>query len=331
MIMGTALEVSKLVIASFLYRNWKEIPILLRVYFSAALFILMLLTSMSVFGYLSKAHMDSSVATGDSVSALAIVDERITTEKENIRLARTALSQMDNQVNEMLSRTNDEHGTDKASQLRKRQKSERTSLNDEIRESQTKITKLQNERAPLASTVRKVEAEVGPIRYIANIIYGDKIDDTLLERAVRIVIMLIVSVFDPEAVLLLIAGNWSLKHYALRRAMKKQAETERAESVPAQDEKVVAFKEKLKRRKSVIDEFKTDEVQADKSKNKQIQEEKINETPVIDILRNETERTTSDADIPNTSSATGAEDTNKAITIASEVKANDEQPHVHIK
>ena len=60
--------------------------------------------------------------------------------------------------------------------------------------------------------MRKIEAEVGPLKYIAALIYGDSPDQSLLESAVRIVIMMIVFVFDPLAVLLLIAANWSLKN-----------------------------------------------------------------------------------------------------------------------
>ena len=209
MIMGTALEISKLVIASWLYRNWKEIPIFLRTYFSIAMIVLMFLTSMSIFGYLSKSHLDAGVESGESISALQIVDEKITTQRENITQAKTALTQMDNQVNEMLSRSKDENGTSKAVTIRKQQKAERSSLAKEITEAQAIITTLQTERAPLATSVRKVEAEVGPIKYIANLIYGDNVDSNMLEKAVRIVILMIVFVFDPLAVLLLIAANWN--------------------------------------------------------------------------------------------------------------------------
>lgn len=369
MIMGSALEVSKLVVASWLYRNWKEIPVLLKTYFSIAIVVLMFLTSMSIFGFLSKAHMDSGVMTGESVTALAIVDERLTTEKENVRVARAALTQMDGQVNEMLTRTTDEHGTDKAIQLRKRQKLERAALNDEIHAAQVLITKLQSERAPLASTVRKVEAEVGPIKYIANLIYGDKIDDTLLERAVRWVILLIVFVFDPLAVLLLIAANWNLKQHQHTKTVVTKRHLETVEDTTEEtlkdedyapiklkkipQDKLDAFREKLRRRKSVIDEFKTDEVKTDvpidEHKIDEVKTEVLvnnvtennvahtnnletsNEPTSIDILRNESEKTISDVHVPDTSDAAIAEDANTSIAIASGVSASDEPPHVHIK
>jgi hypothetical protein len=96
--------------------------------------------------------------------------------------------------------------------IRKSQAKERKDLYKTIQTSQSEISKLNEERAPIASTLRKVEAEVGPIKYIAALIYGDNLDETFLEKAVRVVILMIVSVFDPLAVLMLVAANWSLKH-----------------------------------------------------------------------------------------------------------------------
>lgn len=206
-IMGSILEASKLVSASWLYRNWTTIPKLLKIYFTTAVFVLMVLTSMGIFGYLSKAHLDQAVPTGDVASKVAILDEKIKTQKENIDAARKAISQLDSQVDQTLSRSSDERGAANAVAIRQRQAKERASLFAEIGKSQAEIAKLNEERAPVASELRKVEAEVGPIKYIAALIYGDTLDDTLLESSVRIVILMIVFVFDPLAVLLLIAAN----------------------------------------------------------------------------------------------------------------------------
>ena len=213
MIMGGLLEASKLVIASWLYRNWKEIPKLLKYYFTVALIVLMLLTSMGIFGFLSKAHLDQAVPSGDVAAKLSLIDEKIKTEKENIDAARKAITQLDQQVDQTMARTSDDTGATKAIAIRRGQAKERARLIQDIGDSQTRISKYQEERAPIASEVRKVEAEVGPIKYIAELIYGDQAkDEGFLEKAVRIVIMMIVSVFDPLAVLMLIAANWSLKN-----------------------------------------------------------------------------------------------------------------------
>ena len=209
-VMGSMLEVSKLVVASWLYRNWKHTSILLRSYFCIALTVLMLLTSMGIFGYLSKAHLDQAVPTGDVASKVAILDEKIKTEKDNVSAARRALQQMDAQVDQTIARTTDDKGAERSVQIRRGQQKERTALLADIGSAQARIARLNEERAPIASELRKVEAEVGPIKYIAALIYGDNPDQNLLEKAVRIVILMIVLVFDPMAVLMLIAVNQTL-------------------------------------------------------------------------------------------------------------------------
>lgn len=212
LIMGSLLEASKLVIASWLYRNWKEIPKLLKTYFLVALIILMSLTSMGIFGFLSKAHLDQAVPTDNVVSQVALLDEKINIQKENINSARKQISQLDAIADQTIARTDDAKGIERANQIRRGQQKDRTRLLAEIGEAQKEIARLNDEKAPIAKDLRKIEAEVGPIKYIAALIYGDNPDATLLEKAVRIVILMIVAVFDPLAVLLLVAANWNLKN-----------------------------------------------------------------------------------------------------------------------
>ena len=213
-IMGALLGAAKLVIASWLYRNWKDIPKLMKIYFTISLLILMFLTSMGIFGFLSKAHLDQAVPSGDVVARLNIVEDKIKTAKENIEANRKALKQMDEAVDQSMARSQDEKGADKAVAIRRGQQKERQRLQAEIATEQTGIAKLNEEAAPIRSEVRKVEAEVGPIKYIAAVIYGDQLGDDILEKAVRFVTMMIVAVFDPLAVLLLIAANWQMKKEA---------------------------------------------------------------------------------------------------------------------
>jgi outer membrane murein-binding lipoprotein Lpp len=210
-IMGSLLEAAKLVVASWLYRSWNEIPKLMKVYFTTALIILMLLTSMGIFGYLSKAHLDQAVPTGDIAAKLSLIEEKIKTEKENLNAARKELNQLDQQVDQTISRTTDSAGADRAIAIRRGQQKDRARILNEIGQTQAKIAKLNEERAPIASEVRKVEAEVGPIKYIAALIYGDNPEEDVLEKAVRWVIIMIVMVFDPLAVLMLVAANWNMK------------------------------------------------------------------------------------------------------------------------
>jgi hypothetical protein len=212
-IMGSLLEASKLVVASWLYRSWKDVPRLMKIYFTTALVILMMLTSMGIFGFLSKAHLDQAIPTGDVSAKLALIDEKIKTEKENLNASRKELNQLDSQVDQTIARTDDAKGTERAIAIRRGQQKDRARILNEIGNAQSKIAKLNEERAPIASEVRKVEAEVGPIKYIAQLIYGQEAQDAdFLEKAVRIVILMIVAVFDPLAVLLLVAANWNLRN-----------------------------------------------------------------------------------------------------------------------
>lgn len=169
------------------------------------------MTSMGIFGYLSKAHSDQSMISGSASAEVALIDEKINIQRENINAARKTLSQLDNQVNAALERTTAASGADRSAALRRTQAKERTTLLAEIESAQREINRLQEQRAPKATELRKVEAEVGPIKYIAALIYEEKASEEILEKAVRWVILLIVFVFDPLAVLMFIAYNQSIR------------------------------------------------------------------------------------------------------------------------
>jgi hypothetical protein len=208
-VMGVALEVSKLIATVWLKLNWQRAPTFIRAYLLGAIIILMIITSMGIFGFLSKAHSDQSLVSGDVQSKIAVYDQKIQTAKDNIDANRKALKQMDEAVDQVMGRSSDEKGADKAVALRRAQQKERARLQSEIASEQKTITALSEERAPIAAEVRKVEAEVGPIKYIAAFIYGDNPDANVLEKAVTWVIIIIVSVFDPLAVILLLASQYS--------------------------------------------------------------------------------------------------------------------------
>lgn len=210
-VMGGVLEVAKLVVTSWLYRNWKETHWMMRTYFCMAIAILMLLTSMGIFGFLSKAHSDQSLVSGDVLAKISVYDEKIKISKENIDANRKALKQMDEAVDQTMGRSDSEKGADKAIAIRRTQAKERARIQAEIAAEQKTIAELNEARAPISAEVRKVEAEVGPIKYIAAMIYGDNPDANMLEGAVRIMILLIVFVFDPLAVLMFIALNQTQK------------------------------------------------------------------------------------------------------------------------
>jgi len=148
-----------------------------------------------------------------------LIEEKINAERETIDAARRTIAQLDEQVNQTISRTvnaTNDSAVGRSVTIRRNQARERADLRKTIEESQGTIAILNEQKIPIAAELRKVEAEVGPIKYIAQLIYGEQAatDTSLLEKAVQWVTILIVIVFDPLAVVLLIAANWSLKNRA---------------------------------------------------------------------------------------------------------------------
>jgi hypothetical protein len=211
LIMGASLEVGKVTAAVWLKLNWHRANFTYKLYLVPAVAFLMLLTSMGIFGFLSKAHSDQNMVSSDSMAKVAIYDEKIKTAKDNIDANRKALKQMDEAVDQSMARSADEKGAANAVAIRRGQLKERQRLQSEITVEQKVVARLSEERAPLAAEYRKIEAEVGPIKYIAALVYGDNPDTNVLEKAVRLVIIIIVAVFDPLALVLILAAQQSIK------------------------------------------------------------------------------------------------------------------------
>ena len=221
-VMGSILELGKVVITLWLHEYWSRCRWLMKMYLVPAVAVLMLITSMGIFGFLSKAHSDQSLVGGDVQAKISLYDEKIRIERENIANFQQLIKQMDAVVNGVMA-TGDQtvtlrNGTsrvrsaaERSLQIRRSQAKDRNALTKQIGESQDKIVKLQEEAAPIRAEVRKVEAEVGPLKYIAKLIYGDNPDANLLEKAVTWVIIIIVAVFDPLAIMMLLAATESMK------------------------------------------------------------------------------------------------------------------------
>lgn len=220
-IMGASLEIAKLVATVWLKQNWNIAPRLLKAYLMVAVAILMAITSMGIFGFLSKAHSDQNLVSGDVQARIEIYDQKIQTSRENIEANRRALAQLDAAVDQTLGRSTDEAGAARAVTVRRSQRTERARLLQEIEEEQATITQLNEEAAPIKAQAREVEAKVGPIKYIAQMIYGDNPDANLLEKAVSWMIIMIVVVFDPLALALLLASQ-----YSFQQLRKKKEEPE---------------------------------------------------------------------------------------------------------
>jgi len=205
-IMGIVLEIGKLVAAAWVYNHWRETSILLRTYLVSAIVVLMLITSMGIYGFLSKSHIDAGINTGEISVKIERVDNRIKSEQRQIDRAEKNILEMDT----TLEKT--EYGFFDDSRLdeRKRQSVEREQLNNIITKSENSIDDLLDKKSEYELEVKNFEVEVGPIKYIAALIYGDEAKN-YLDNTVRYVILLLIFVFDPLAVLLLISANMSYR------------------------------------------------------------------------------------------------------------------------
>jgi len=221
-IMGGVLEAGKLVTASWLYRNWKQVPFLLKSYLTTAVVVLMLITSMGIFGFLSKAHLEHSISVGGTNELqITNLERQIARQQSIIADAETVLSQLDQQV-AVLIEYDRIRGPTGSIAVRESQSDERSLLNETIDAAYVRIDGLQKDLTPIQQEKLALEVEVGPLKYIAELIYGDQARD-FFDEAVRWVILLIVFVFDPLAVLLLIAANMTL---AQPKSPKPLRETE---------------------------------------------------------------------------------------------------------
>jgi hypothetical protein len=215
-LMGTALEYSKLITASWLYRNWKTAPILIRSYLTVAVVILMLITSMGIFGFLSKSHIDSTLDAGSNIAELKTLNqqEKIAKERLDYLLARakdpsTASNRLDKQ----------------------------------IQETQKELAVINNKKLPILKENNKLAADVGPIKYVADIFFSD--GEGALDKAVRLVIFLIMLVFDPLAVLLLISANISMKNKDVEEKQMPKPQVETDESIKIHKENLATMEDKV--------------------------------------------------------------------------------------
>lgn len=208
-VMGSTLEVAKVVTTSWLYQNWTIAPRFVRYYLMLAVTVLMFITSIGIFGYLSKAHIDQSSKSSISVVDLDAIQMKLDIANQDITFARETLANLDSVVQVLTDaqRINGERG---AVAVRASQQVERDSLNALIAENSKLVSSLLEEKQKIDTETSALETEIGPLKYVAEIAYGNS-ETATVEHAVRLVILIIIFVFDPLAVLLLIGANAGLK------------------------------------------------------------------------------------------------------------------------
>ena len=254
--MGSALEVGKLVAASWLYHNWNsDVPKLLKTYLFVAIIVLIFITSLGIFGFLSKAHLDQVKPTSSNNIKIELLDKQINQQNLIIERAEKSLNLLDKALEVYI----DKEYVTRGLKERKKQEEERNDLNTAISEASDKIAELTNQKAELELSQDKIEAEVGPIKYVAELIYGEQAQDNF-DKSVRFVILILIFVFDPLAVLLLIAANISLRQWRQKKAIvRSENKVNLEEQLDKERSKLKKVREKTRDYRKLItrlDDFK---------------------------------------------------------------------------
>lgn len=204
-VMACALELGKLVSASWLYRNWRTAPLGLKSYLTSAVVVLMLITSTGIFGFLSKAHLDQNLGVAQAQSEISRIQNQIDVRQQRIASAETQMAAMDSAIQNWI----DGGYMSRAMAAQSEQAEVRQNLQSIIITNQNEISELRDAAMPLQKSVQNVESKLGPIKYASELVYGAS-DAATTDRALQYFILLLVLVFDPLAVLLLIAANRTL-------------------------------------------------------------------------------------------------------------------------
>ena len=201
-IMTTVLEFGKLVSTAWLHYEWDRVNNLVRAYFTFAVVILMLITSMGIFGFLSKAHIDSALVSDSYSLEASIIDSRIDAEESKLKSAQERIKGLDYVLE--TSQAKDRN------YVNSRQTEERNNLAITIDKAVDSIVQYTEQKLPIQRQQLEQESELGPIKYIADMMYGTDATE-YYDDAARWVILIIIFVFDPLAIMLLIVSTAAFK------------------------------------------------------------------------------------------------------------------------
>ena len=220
-VMAASLEVAKLVIASLLYQYRKTLPIFLKVYLSIACFVLILITSMGIYGFLSSAYQETSAKSGSIDSQIALIETRrdntkeqlsvYTDEKESINKAVSDLRS--GLANNVIQYTNAEgvlitttsSSTRRALEKQLDQAIDRqTTINDRVDGLNTKLFEYETEIVEV-STNNDIAGELGPLKYLSGL------TGIPMDEIINYLLLTIIFVFDPLAIALVISANYAFE------------------------------------------------------------------------------------------------------------------------
>lgn len=202
-VMMTALEFGKLVTAAYLHLAWDKMNYL-KWYLLTSVGVLMLITSLGIFGYLSKANIEVSLVGDGNNLELSILDVRIQAEEDKIKRLQDRVVGLDLVVT--TGRPQDRN------YINRQQRDERKEIAEDIDTSVALITQYTEDKLPIQRKQLQQDSKIGPIKYVAEVIYGQEESVKYLDNAVRWVIYALIFVFDPLAVLLLVTSIGLIQH-----------------------------------------------------------------------------------------------------------------------
>ena len=220
MIMGIVLEIGKLICASWTFTNWRKCPVIMKTYFIVAVIVLMLITSLGIFGFLSRAHITQSNPTSLMEERIERIELKVNQRQIQINRYQGRLDTLDQALQRYIELGAISKGLAKIGAM----DNETNLLKTKIQGLENEIDGLMDEKYELKTNLSLAEVETGPIKYVASMLY-DEVSASELETAVRWIIILLIFVFDPLAVVLVIAANISLRDYRRERKMATRTVT----------------------------------------------------------------------------------------------------------
>jgi hypothetical protein len=238
MIMGIVLEIGKIISAVWLHKNWHNVNVskILRTYMISAIVVLMLITDIGVFGFLSRGHLEAVSPMQGIQDKIDRIDDQIKTEQDIIDKANKQLKELDDSIDVYFKNDRVTLGL----KARKEQEGERKLLGDTINKEQKKIDELKNQEMPLKEQMEAAATNIGPLKYVAQLFFSDYKNH--IDTVVQIMICIIIGVFDPLAISLVIASTISMADYWRERKPSKPAE-KTVEKIVKQQPKIEPKKE----------------------------------------------------------------------------------------
>lgn len=232
-LMGAALEFSKISATIWLHSWWKKVNKLLKYYLVFAVFVLIVVSSLGIFGYLSKAYIGQQQPASEMKNQIERIDSRIARQERDIERSESALESLDESIAIYFEYDQVTNGLEQ----REAQQDERNELNQQITNAQNTIDELRDTRVRLQNEVEQIEVNVGPIRYMAALMYGEDDAESNYDNAARFFIILLVLVFDPFAVLMMVSGSIALESASSNKKKSQRKSKRKASTTPKKSSK----------------------------------------------------------------------------------------------